>query len=181
MYENFIREYYLGDTRITKNLINYHHENREYKGLGQVSKGIDIEIKNSIDVIFYNASQDPIILKYFDFLGMCVRDYVDHYGLTGKYKSCDNNIISYFPENDGGFHQWHYERNILEPTRELAFMTYLNNVTEGGETLFKNQNKKFIPEEGVTLIWPAGFTHFHKGNTSPQEKYIATGWIKNVH
>jgi len=34
------------------------------------------------------------------------------------------------------------------------------------------------PRKGLTLIWPADWTHHHRGVVSPtQEKYIITGWF----
>jgi hypothetical protein len=34
-----------------------------------------------------------------------------------------------------------------------------------------------MPRKGLTLIWPAIWTHPHRGVVSPtQTKYIATGW-----
>ena len=33
-------------------------------------------------------------------------------------------------------------------------------------------------EQGLTLIWPAGWTHNHRGRISKdKEKYIITGWF----
>ena len=56
-------------------------------------------------------------------------------------------------------------------------MTYLNDVTDGGETEFKYQKLKVKPVKGKMVMWPTDFTHTHRGITSPtQEKYIATGW-----
>ena len=61
--------------------------------------------------------------------------------------------------------------------RVLAWMIYLNDVTEGGETEFPSQDKKFQPRCGDFLIWPAHFTHPHRGIASKtQVKYIVTGW-----
>ena len=61
--------------------------------------------------------------------------------------------------------------------RVLAWMIYLNDVTEGGETEFPSQNKKFQPRCGDVLFWPAHFTHPHRGIVSKtQVKYIVTGW-----
>ena len=55
-------------------------------------------------------------------------------------------------------------------------MTYLNDVSDGG-TMFKNQDLTVPAKKGLTVIWPAGFTHVHKGQVSlKQEKYIVTGW-----
>ena len=62
-------------------------------------------------------------------------------------------------------------------SRVLAWMFYLNDVTEGGETEFPSQDKKFQPRCGDLLIWPAHFTHPHRGIASKtQVKYIITGW-----
>ena len=61
--------------------------------------------------------------------------------------------------------------------RVLAWMIYLNDVTEGGETEFPSQDKKFQPRCGDVLFWPAHFTHPHRGIVSKtQVKYIVTGW-----
>lgn len=61
--------------------------------------------------------------------------------------------------------------------RVLAWMIYLNDVTDGGETEFPTQGKKFSPGVGDVLIWPAYWTHPHRGIVSmTQTKYIATGW-----
>lgn len=76
---------------------------------------------------------------------------------------------------------WHCENNGKNPydKRVLAFMTYLNTVENGGETEFLYQNMKVTPKKGKTLVWPAYFTHTHRGLPAPTEKKcIVTGWIK---
>tara|TARA_B110000908_G_scaffold121950_1_gene143032 strand:+ start:219 stop:785 length:567 start_codon:yes stop_codon:yes gene_type:complete len=61
--------------------------------------------------------------------------------------------------------------------RKFAFTTYLNDIEEGGETEFLLQGIKVKPRKGLTVIWPAGWTHPHRGIPAPNEtKYIATGW-----
>jgi hypothetical protein len=62
--------------------------------------------------------------------------------------------------------------------RHLVFMTYLNDVTDAGGTEFLYQGITVQPRKGLTLIWPADWTHHHRGVVSPtQEKYIITGWF----
>ena len=74
-------------------------------------------------------------------------------------------------ENDGGV-------DGSAEKRVLAWMVYLNDVTDGGETAFPTQGKKFSPRAGDVLIWPAYWTHPHRGIVSEsQVKYIATGWF----
>ena len=59
-------------------------------------------------------------------------------------------------------------------------MTYLNSVEDGG-TEFKYQNLITPAKKGLTLIWPAQWTHTHRGQISgTKEKYIVTGWF-NFH
>ena len=61
--------------------------------------------------------------------------------------------------------------------RCLVFMTYLNSVDEGGGTSFPYQNITTKAEQGLTLVWPAYWTHPHKGIISEtKKKIIATGW-----
>jgi hypothetical protein len=57
-------------------------------------------------------------------------------------------------------------------------MTYLNNVTDGGETEWYHQDLKIQPQKGLTVIWPADWCFVHRGNITPtQDKYIITGWF----
>ena len=80
----------------------------------------------------------------------------------------------------GGYHTWHYENGSFRAAnRELAWMVYLNDMPDGeAETEFLYQKKRFKPQTGTLMIWPAGMTHVHRGNTVfTHDKYIATGWF----
>ena len=62
--------------------------------------------------------------------------------------------------------------------RLIAWMLYLNDVTDGGETEFPSLDIKFQPKRGSMLMWPAYWTHPHRGLPSlTQIKYIITGWF----
>lgn len=61
--------------------------------------------------------------------------------------------------------------------RVLGFMTYLNTIDEAG-THFPEQNFTSKAEQGLTLIWPAYFTHPHIGLPACRDtKIIITGWF----
>ena len=67
---------------------------------------------------------------------------------------------------------------VLEQVnRELAWMVYLNDMPDGeAETEFLYQRRRYKPQTGTLLIWPAGMTHVQCGNTVfTHDKYIATG------
>lgn len=66
--------------------------------------------------------------------------------------------------------------------RNLAFVTYLNDIEDGGETEFPQQNMMIKPQKGLTTIFPAGWTHPHRGYPAVSEdKYIVTGWASYFH
>ena len=78
-----------------------------------------------------------------------------------------------------GYHSFHNENCTYDLyCRSMAWMTYLNDVKEGGETEFLYQKLKVKPKKGTTLIWPGGYTHMHRGNPPMEDKYIATGWYQ---
>ena len=57
-------------------------------------------------------------------------------------------------------------------------MTYLNEGFDSGETHFPMLNLEVTPEKGKTLIWPAEWTHAHRGEIlNKGYKYIITGWM----
>jgi hypothetical protein len=80
----------------------------------------------------------------------------------------------------GGYHLWHCEAGDSNSSdRVLAYTYYLNTVEQGGETEFLYQQKRITAVENTLCIFPAGFTHTHRGNPPLSgNKYIATGWIE---
>ena len=86
------------------------------------------------------------------------------------------NIQKYDP--CGGYPVLHHENEGGQVVkRVMAWMIYLNTVTDKGGTYFAYYNKTIKAKEGRLVIWPAYFTHPHKGIVSKtQTKYIATGW-----
>jgi len=59
-----------------------------------------------------------------------------------------------------GYHVWHFEASAREVSnRVCAYILYLNDVGEGGETEFLYQHKRLKPKKGTLAIFPSGFTH----------------------
>ena len=79
----------------------------------------------------------------------------------------------------GGYHIWHHENgSYYFQQREIVWMIYLNDIEDGGETEFLYQKKRIKPTQGTVVIWPAAFTHTHRGGLlcGDKDKYILTGW-----
>ena len=190
--ENFILQQYIQDISLCDKLIDYHKQNTEFKRPGYshdvVTKKsiINKDVKDSIDVGFFNTSNNPTIQNYFSELDIIVKKYVTKYKIHSDFKTCFGNNLQYY-EPGGGYKVWHNERDEfgsshdLICSRGLVYMTFLNTVTDGGGTEFYWQNLKINAVKGLTLIWPTDFTHTHRGIISPtQEKYIATGWYRSL-
>ena len=79
----------------------------------------------------------------------------------------------------GGYHMWHHEHAFNAPYRVLAWHLTLEAPTSGGETEFLFQSMRVEPVPKQLTIWPAGFTHKHRGNPplEGQKTYI-TGWFE---
>ena len=82
----------------------------------------------------------------------------------------------------GGYHVWHGEQGGGDhAARVLVYMLYLNTLEphEAGETEFLYQQQRFRPTENQIILWPASFTHTHRGNTvfGERSKYVVTGWF----
>jgi|DEB0MinimDraft_4_1074332.scaffolds.fasta_scaffold00458_4 hypothetical protein len=186
--ETFIYQYFLEDLSLCDQLIDYHKKHEEYKSVGSSNFGVDKSIKDSTDVAIFNSSNNSAIQKYFKELSKGTQSYIDKYNLYGLYHTLDATIIQHYAPG-GGYKKWHCERDnaalssgSIMYNRALVFMTYLNDVTDKGETEWLYQNIKIQPKKGLTVIWPTDFTHTHRGIVSPtQEKYIITGWLHMCH
>jgi len=81
----------------------------------------------------------------------------------------------------GGYHVWHHEHgpDIVSRARCAVWIMYLTSHEGEGETEFLQQGIRVAPQAGRVVIWPASYTHPHRGNpVYDGEKYIATGWFE---
>jgi len=83
-------------------------------------------------------------------------------------------------EIGGGYHKWHCESMDRRSSNRLfAFSLFLNTVEQGGEMEFLYYPRRINALQGRLVLWPAGFTHTHRGNPPiSNTKFIATGWIE---
>lgn len=142
--------------------------------------------KQSRDLNVGAVADDPRINDYLHELRRCVGLYVDEYeysdSLHHPWRMVEFPNIQHYEPGEG-FKVFHCERNgtrFYLVKRFLAFMTYLCDIPEeeGGGTEFFYQERTFPCSLGKTLIWPAEWTHTHRGvvcHTRP--KRIITGWF----
>ena len=158
-------------------------------GIGRAERTVvNPEKKDSFDVdvdaIPAELAAGHGIERYYDELQRCLREYLEQHPLlkrVGIFRVTESPILQHYRPG-GGFKMPHFERaGYATTTRMLTWMTYLNDVTEGGGTHFVYQKHTFEAWKGRTLIWPSDFTHTHVGVVSEtQHKYIITGWMNFV-
>jgi hypothetical protein len=140
--------------------------------------GIDLKHHNLIP--FNNLDACDL---FFDGLQNCYNDYTDKYSTlknNGKILATVMKMQRTGP--GGGYHVWHAEQGSgANANRVVTYMLYLNTIpTESGaETEFLYQRKRFNPTENTMVLWPAAYTHVHRGNPvlGNTSKYIVTGWF----
>lgn len=121
----------------------------------------------------------PIYQRYSSLCSKALNLYFDRFPIlkTGRYYHMNCKFQRTRPGE--GFHQWHFENGGETPYRKLVTMMYLNTVEQGGETEFLYLHRRIQPRQGRLLIFPAGFTHTHRGNPPLSgTKYILTSWLE---
>jgi prolyl 4-hydroxylase len=181
---NFIGTFKI-DPNLCDKIIEFFNDNSNLHLKGETIDGIDEIKKKSIDLAVNPkdlCKPDHICLKdYFDHLFYCYSQYRENWPFLNEvFQKVDIgsfNIQMYLP--GGHFNKLHSERTSITTLHRLfAFMTYLNDDFCDGETFFEHYSLSVKPEKGKTLIWPAEWTHAHKGMVvNKGSKYIITGWL----
>ena len=185
-YDSFIAGWYIPEN-ICDGLLEYYHANIKNVQDGVIgTKGnastniVKKSVKDSLDLSLSPNENSSEVQSYKSYLLACLNNYNEYYEYANSNYSHNLNVNFNLQRYKigGGFKKWHFERS--HPTsisRVLVFMTYLNNVEDGG-TEFYYQKLKTKAKKGLTLIWPTDFTHTHRGIVSKtKEKYIVTGWF----
>lgn len=181
---NFINGWYI-DKKICTDLITFFNEQKEHHYKGIVAGGYLPKLKKSTDLNFNIKINTSPVKNYLQMLTNCLKKYKEKHKVLDEklalWDIVENVNIQKYKKKEGYF-SWHTERiNSVVSKRLLVFMTYLNDVTDGGETEWFYQKTKVKAEKGLTVIWPAEWTHLHRGCVSKtQEKYIITGWYSLV-
>jgi hypothetical protein len=115
------------------------------------------------------------------FWDVAIEKYCSHYGslLDGGYLSM-HGIKFQKTATTEGYHVWHYENSTAKnTTRSLAWILYLNDDFEGGETEFLYKSLRLKPKKGTLVVFPGGFTHTHRGNPPlTGTKYVITSFVQ---
>jgi len=148
---------------------------------GQMGQDANGGLESRKDVSRFFERDDPhLTAETNQVLDKALGMYIDEYpslGMLQFYSTCVK--VQRTPPK-GGFHKWHCEHgsSIDSSTRCMVWMIYLNDMPEGeGTTEFIEQGLRLQPEKGTVVLFPASWTHTHRGNpVYTHDKYITTGW-----
>ena len=182
---HFIQSWNIENDDLCKKIINFFEENKNLQKQGITGLGKDFKIKKTTDITIKPNYLKDIKFKcfkdYINELHKCFIDYQDQWPFLKSFIKDIHigvfNIQKYSPGDH--FARIHTERSSIDSLHRIfAWMTYLNDVDNGGKTNFSHYDIKVKPEIGKTLIWPAEWTHAHAGEIlNSGVKYIITGWM----
>mgnify|MGYP001299160857 CR=1 FL=1 len=186
MFPHFIGSWDIEPVTMCEDLVEFFEDNSAYHRIGQAGDGAQNDgVKKSTDMTIrpsdVSLSSHVTVRTYIDSLFACYKDYLTIWPFLGQtlpeVEIGSFNIQRYHTGEH--FQRVHAERHsIYTLHRVLAWMTYLNDVEDGGATFFPHYDLKIKPERGKTLIWPADWTHAHCGEVvGSGSKYVITGWM----
>jgi len=183
IYENAFTQKECEDT--IKLFENYHKAGYTYSRLGEGKNvlnnkdDVSVSIRPSIELDWNPEFIHSFHKRFYDYIYPIYNIQYPVLQSLKKHKSKYIKIQKTSPTQ--GYHVWHCEHDAPPDARDriLAWTLYLNDVEEGGETEFLYQSLRFKPKTGTFILFPAHFTHTHRGNPPLSGvKYIATGWIE---
>jgi prolyl 4-hydroxylase len=185
-HPHFIGAFKFADPSVCDRVVDLFETKADMHSDGSYNLGqVDTAVKHSRDWVVQpknlRESGHEALNEYMAELHRCYLAYIEDWEFLGSFASRVHigrfNIQRY--ESGGHFNKLHSERmGVSSMHRVLVWMTYLNDVPAGGETEFPYYGLRVSPEKGKTLIWPAEWTHVHRGCTvETGPKYVITGWM----
>jgi hypothetical protein len=166
LIQKYIEYYNYGEKN---NLVFFRKEQNLRKDTTITTMGLERAVKYDNQELIHNIYSQiyPLYVEKFPLLNT-----------TDKHTVYEVKIQKTKPSE--GYHVWHTElMGKKDQSRLFAFMLYLNDVTEGGETEFLYQKCRVTPVKNRFVLWPAGITHMHRGNPPlSNDKFVLTGWLE---
>lgn len=176
-FEDFI---YIKKKTLTKDFCNHCIEKFEKDHRvtpGKMGKGVDLDIKRSMDLPIDSFPQWKDEVKVFE---ASLEKHYENY--VGKFLPKEYQQFLYGQSigfqiqktSPGEFYKWHHDSI---DGRIATYIWYLNDVEHDGYTEF-NCGIKVKPKAGKIVLFPATWHYIHRGYPPKKEtKYICTGWM----
>uniref|UniRef100_A0A6C0LS60 Fe2OG dioxygenase domain-containing protein n=1 Tax=viral metagenome TaxID=1070528 RepID=A0A6C0LS60_9ZZZZ len=201
--DEYCRYIYVNNTSLSKPLCDeiiqkFEMDESKYEGI--TAKGINKNIKDTMDFVIPDETNWIKIKKAIHKeLVQNLNNYIDKLNNSQicldsqenssiKFKYFDNftelpriqyYLVQRYKKNIGRYIYHNDALNDIENKRFriITFLWYLNDVCEGGETVFDGKYA-VKPTTGKLLLFPATWNYPHCGKVPiSSDKYILTGWV----
>jgi hypothetical protein len=140
----------------------------------------------TIDQDWRRCSSTPVVGEVLDRYRAVVREcFEDYRTLSTTLNSCSlleaPNVLRYepsTPDRPEWFHEHADSWDIASATRQVSVVTYLNDVAEGGETVFTPLDLTQRCVKGTMLLFPSNYMYHHMAR--PPEsgpKIVVVTWV----
>jgi prolyl 4-hydroxylase len=160
----------------------FEHSEKKYKGTIGTNNNINEDIKKCTECII-----PPDLMKIIiNGIDNIVSDYINNFILSNNNLAYTHFKIKKYIKNSDYFKKHCDISSIINCSRQLAIIIYLNNVDEGGETILYKMNTDVIlmkikPKKGRILIFPTNFCFNHSGEIPlSNDKYIINGFLSYI-
>ena len=160
---------------------------------GMTHRGLDNDYKNTGEMNLMDVPEGKDFTKTLQSVSdHCIMMYIRKFGLMEHYDPFEITAGgAYYPmwevhkyeKGIGHYEAWHTEgANLYEyGNRIFVSMFYLNDVEEGGRTVFPFTGNGIKCEEGKHLAFPCYWPYVHYAQTPlSSDKYIITTWLQSV-
>ncbi len=137
------------------------------------------KISMDLDLSGETGMGSDIDRELFRIVGRAFNTYVDMFGVLKAFSVYDTGYFLTKYLKDEGFYDWHIDAgNDATINRLFSCLIYLNTVDYGGETEFFYQKLSVKPIRGRLLLFPAAWTHLHRGIVPVSgDKFIMTTFL----
>ena len=181
--ESNLNDYIFESTVADKNVCNYlidqYHMMEHHQGtVSRDGEEHFVDPNMKIADQTYIEPDNPCSKTIYECIDKTINSIEYGYTIPYDIESRDYSIRRY-PKGEGHFGTHVDTTSKMTYNRLLAFILYLNDVEEGGETEFLYQSRRVKPKQGTMVICPSSFTHTHRGNPPlTGDKYMINGWIE---
>jgi prolyl 4-hydroxylase len=173
--DNFIAGWYINPD-LCDTIVDYFESNRDCFWRDD---------HNGCDVTFLDSLPEELYAQYIEEMFKVVELYKEKYPLVYKnlYPWHMTPPMMHRYAIGDAFYRAHCEDdgspNPEVENRHLSLMTYFKDIDNGGGTYFHNQNLTTPSKKGLTVMFPAAWTHWHNGVVSNTDvKYLTTSFGK---
>ena len=129
----------------------------------------------------FKESFNQVVNRFEYLISQYKKDVIVHHSQWPERYRYENFRVKRFLCDGEQQHDSHVDvTNVDNAKRFLAFVCYLNDDFDGGETIFPQYNYQTIVSTGSVLVFPVTWSYLHKGNplTNGYAKYMLGSFLQ---